>query len=408
MRYLWVVLAATIAGCAQGGKTLPDAPGLAIRAPQSPLSPTTAKWYVDGVHGRNRNDCKAPQHACKTIHHAIVLSSPGDFIFVAAGTYFENLNIPFSLKIIGAGPASTILDGRRLASVFIIGHRNSDVTLSGMTIRNGGGIGDGGAVYNCFTRNVTIANSVLTGNSASKGPPGAAGFGGAIYNCPTTGTKLTIANSTLSNNTAEEGGAICSGGTLIIVNSTFYGNLARDRRGGAIRNYGILTITNSTFSGNNASRGIGGAIHNGKYIGFTGSLVMNSSTVAGNNGGGIYDRPGVPATFRNTIVANNAGGNCLGVLTSAGYNLSSDGTCTFNKKGDLNNTNPRLTPLQDNGGPTLTMALRPNSPAVDAGNPNGCRSGGQLLTTDQRGRPRPDAEDSSGCDIGAYELQDGH
>ena len=28
---------------------------------------------------------------------------------------------------------------------------------------------------------------------------------------------------------------------------------------------------------------------------------------------------------------------------------------------------------------------------------------GQLLTTDQRGQPRPDKEDAGGCDMGAYE-----
>src|SRR5215472_2794446 len=39
-------------------------------------------------------------------------------------------------------------------------------------------------------------------------------------------------------------------------------------------------------------------------------------------------------------------------------------------------------------GPTQTMALPSGSPAIDAGNPNGCRDNlGNLLKTDQRGRP---------------------
>jgi hypothetical protein len=50
------------------------------------------------------------------------------------------------------------------------------------------------------------------------------------------------------------------------------------------------------------------------------------------------------------------------------------------------------------------MALLPGSPAIDAGNPAGCTDGlGHLLKTDQRGMPRPDKEDSVGCDMGAYE-----
>jgi len=52
------------------------------------------------------------------------------------------------------------------------------------------------------------------------------------------------------------------------------------------------------------------------------------------------------------------------------------------------------------------MALLPGSTAIDAGNPSGCTDGnGHLLTTDQRGMPRPDKEDSVGCDMGAYESQ---
>jgi hypothetical protein len=52
------------------------------------------------------------------------------------------------------------------------------------------------------------------------------------------------------------------------------------------------------------------------------------------------------------------------------------------------------------------MALLERSAAIDGGNPSGCRDGqGHLLKTDQRGKPRPNKADASGCDIGAYERQ---
>jgi hypothetical protein len=115
---------------------------------------------------------------------------------------------------------------------------------------------------------------------------------------------------------------------------------------------------------------------------------------------------GSTVALQNSILANNTGGNCHGTLNSRGYNLSSDNSCSFDGAGDLNNTDPELGPLQNNGGPTDTMALLPGSPAIDAGNPGGCTdSQGHLLKTDQRGMPRPDKEDPSGCDIGAYEKQ---
>jgi len=114
-------------------------------------------------------------------------------------------------------------------------------------------------------------------------------------------------------------------------------------------------------------------------------------------------------TLQNSIVANSpSGGNCAGfsTVTSNGYNLSSDNTCNFTGPGDMNSTDPKLKPLGSYGGPTQTAGLHSGSPAIDAGNPNGCTDGnGNLLTTDQRGAPRPDPEDTGGCDIGAYERQ---
>jgi hypothetical protein len=86
--------------------------------------------------------------------------------------------------------------------------------------------------------------------------------------------------------------------------------------------------------------------------------------------------------------------------------MSSDNSCDFDSAGDLNDTDSELGPLQNNGGPTETMALLPGSPAIDSGNPSGCRdANGDLLKADQRGEPRPNKEDSGACDRGAYELQ---
>jgi hypothetical protein len=56
---------------------------------------------------------------------------------------------------------------------------------------------------------------------------------------------------------------------------------------------------------------------------------------------------------------------------------------------------PKLGPLANNGGPTLTMALLPGSPAIDAGNTS------LAPATDQRGFPRPAG---LAADIGAFEY----
>jgi hypothetical protein len=199
----------------------------------------------------------------------------------------------------------------------------------------------------------------------------------------------------------RSGGGIYNGGTLVISRSTINNN-GGGLGAGVYNDVGAtLTITNSTFSGNDAHGSYGGAINNqeGK------TLTMNNSTISGNNaakGAGVYGA----ARLQNSIVANNTGGNCFYLPTSNGYNLSSDATCAFGGPGDMNNTDPMLGPLQNNGGPTQTMALQEGSPAIDAGKLAGCTDGhGHPLKTDQRGFPRPDKEDTGGCDMGAYESQ---
>jgi predicted outer membrane repeat protein len=314
------------------------------------------------------------------------------------------------LKIIGSGAKTTIVDAGGLSSqVAVVGSQpRAQVTLSKMTFRNAVGQADGGGIYNCFGT-LTVIDSIVTNNRISHGN-GSFGYGAGIYNCPSS--TLTLINTTVSGNSAEIGGGICSGGYLTIVNSTFSGNVAREHKAGAIANYGTLFITNSTFSGNSSgSGGVAGGIMNGGLFQSSGTLVIDNSTLSGNTagegkGGGIFNLPGSPAVIQNSIVANNTGENCQGQVGSGGYNLSSDNSCSFDTVGDLNNTDPKLGPLQNNGGPTDTMALLPGSPAIDSGNPSGCRDiYGHRLKTDQRGAPRPDKEDSGGCDMGAYERQ---
>jgi hypothetical protein len=101
-------------------------------------------------------------------------------------------------------------------------------------------------------------------------------------------------------------------------------------------------------------------------------------------------------TIKNSIVARNAsGGNCVGPMQSQGHNLSDSSSCGFTDIGDIQNADPHIGPLTDNGGQTLTHLLLWNSPAINAGDNTGCPS------ADQRGIQRPQA---GLCDIGAVEL----
>jgi hypothetical protein len=360
----------------------------------APTAQASTKWYVDGVNGSDNNNCKSRQHACKTIGHTISLASSGDSIMVAAATYKENLSIGFNLTVIGFRAATTIINGGGVNTAVTIPNSSAHVTLSKVTIRNGYAH-DGGGIFNLGA--LTINNCIVTGNSG-------AGFGSSGGGISSTG-RLTINNSTISRNGATAGSGIAGGGTTTINHSTISRNVA-GRYGGGIAGV-TLSVNNSTVSDNKVIvNGRGGGI----FIYSRGTLTVNNSTLSGNGatyGGGIFSDSNGTATLQNSIVANSpSGGNCYGTMTSQGYNVSSDNTCNFNGTGDLNNTDPKLGPLQDNGGPTQTHGLLSGSPAIDSGNPNGCTDGnGRLLKTDQRGKPRPDKEDSGGCDMGAYERQ---
>jgi Dockerin type I domain len=269
---------------------------------------------------------------------------------------------------------------------------------TGNPFGNGGGIYNGGGT-------LEIIDSTITGNTALI-------VGGGIFD---SGGTLTITDSTVSGNRAGSdfltgsgiGGGIISDGTLVIRNSTLSGNTARGREsgdGGAIYNSdgGVLTITNSTLSGNFANEN-GGGIYNfraGAVAEVTNSTLSDNTAT---NGGSIYNTEGATLQIGNTILKAVApGGNIFnngGMITSHGYNLSSDNGGGFlTANGDQINTDPMLGPLQDNGGPTFTHALLSGSLAINAGDPNFTPP----PFSDQRGYHRVF---NGRIDIGSLEVQ---
>jgi uncharacterized protein DUF1566 len=299
---------------------------------------------------------------------------------------------------------------------------------AGFTVDYGGG--SGGGIFNAG--NLVITSSTLAENRAGNSDDGIyGGNGGGLANVAT----VEVADSTVANNTAGsgdsiggDGGGIFNTGTATFRRCSISSNAAGSGTDGgsggglANRDAGTLSLINSTVSGNHA--GDGDESGDGAGIFNAGTLTLASCTIADNTGGqggtGTSDGKGGgiaasgPLTaLRNTLVAENTiiddngvtiAGNCDGLLTSQGYNFIEDvGNCTV--IGDvITGLDPHLGPLQDNGGPTETQALLAGSPAIDAGNPDGCTDfDGNLLTTDQRGAPRAVSGDTR-CDIGAYET----
>jgi hypothetical protein len=232
--------------------------------------------------------------------------------------------------------------------------------------------------------------------------------GGGIYNAGT----LTLSNSTLSGNSAARGAGIYNVGTLTLIGSTLSGNMATNI-GGGIGNNGQLTLSNSTLSGNSAGQDGGGIWNFDSFTATNATITANRADADFDNsgqGGGIDNIPGSTLRLRNTIVAGNFHGaasardDIKGAAQASAFNLVGDGTgltgmSDHDANGNLVGTalaplDPRLGPLQDNGGPTMTHALLAGSPAIDRG-----LAPGLAPATDQRGAGR-----SGPADIGAFEF----
>lgn len=248
---------------------------------------------------------------------------------------------------------------------------------------------DGRALYLDGAWGITqkITGSLFKGNSTD-------GSGGAIY---LDGGILEVADSTFDSKSATSGGAILDNLRMIVAHSTFVNNTATSW-GGAIDTQGGEVITNSTFFGNTAEKG-------GAISGEDENLTVINSTFANNSaaiGGTFYDT-GDWTNLTNTLIANSSlGQNCVwnspSRLIDGGHNLDSDGSCGVGPA-----TDPKLDPagLKDNGGPTQTIALQTDSPAIDAGDDAVCAAD-PVNGLDQRGVTRPQG---AHCDIGAFELQ---
>ncbi len=250
----------------------------------------------------------------------------------------------------------------------------------------------GGGIYNSGSNPVEMVDVDFQSNQAM--------YGGAIFN--------------VGSSMGTDPGKI---GTMLVKRSDFYGNTA-SIAGGAIFNMkgSVLTLVNDTFPGNEATSQ-GGAIANGTPADMP-NLALNETnfhnselnaynvTIAYSKGAGVHNLENGQANFINTLFVENAGGSCIGAVTGNG-NMLTDSSCAFDGSQNFYNAVPLIdgTP-QPNGGVTLSHALLPGSPAIDAG-----VSGPEPIPMeDQRSKVRPTDGNGDGIarnDIGAYEADAG-
>jgi alpha-tubulin suppressor-like RCC1 family protein len=350
----------------------------------------------------------------------LAMASGGRVLFSCDGTIpVSTIAVATNTVLDGAGHQVTISGGSSNRVFYV--PPGVSLTLSSLTIADGlSQDGQGGGVLNdgslevaaCIFRGNEVLGQPGTNNYGAAGGPA---NGGAI--CNSGAGALSVSASTFWSNTVTGGpGTAGQPGSFFPI---WTGSLdgggggIGGTGGGAIYNAGTARILNSTFTANFASGGQGGAGGDGGYwiyetdrgpqasYGANGPAGPAGSAIAA-----VYDASGGCALTNCTLVSNLANTNpssaCLCLEGPALVNTllaGNNGTNSFTDSGHnlLSATTVGVVgPLADNGGPTLTMALLPGSPAIDAADT------ASAPPTDQRGVPRPVGP---AADIGAFEYQ---
>ncbi|MFK7956877.1 MAG: choice-of-anchor Q domain-containing protein [Lysobacterales bacterium] len=255
------------------------------------------------------------------------------------------------------------------------------LTINGTTLRSNQARLAGGALYNRDAGFVTLSDVTVSGNTADIGSAFSSKAG-----------VVQVLDSTITNHSIGLSTVLVEGATQVtLANSLVEGNLSF-----AViyaRNGGNLTLSNVTISNNRV-------FSNYNVVNVRSSATIESSTITGNTSSSAGSAVGVSLggalELSNSIIAGHDTYDCVAgansTITLNNNNIFQTGNCVQNAVNNIT-TDPELGPLADNGGPTLTHALVPTSPAINAGDSN-------CAPTDQRGFARDDGQ----CDIGAFEF----
>ena len=222
------------------------------------------------------------------------VAQPGT-VYVAAGTYFENIWLRSGVVVQGAGPDSSTIDGGGSGSVVTASGVGSGAVLDGFTITNGTGkSGEGGGMYVSHS-SLSVRNTAITGNTASGGGIKAYDSTISLYN-----------NNITANYGHRSGGIFFHNSTADIMNNIFDNNECY--YGGIIH---MTDSSNSNISGNNITDTDTGI-----------SLCKSSNTTISQNNI-ENNRWGISLAWSscNTFSGNNIENNIYGIFLSGPSNI---------------------------------------------------------------------------------------
>jgi hypothetical protein len=290
---------------------------------------------------------------------------------------------------------------------------NGTVTLTNTTVSHNSSAGTGGGFGDVNGQGtLVLVQSEFDHNSA-------VADGGGIA---AGGASTSITSSEIDSNTtgASGGGIFVNGVQLVLQKATIAHNMATASGGGIeLQTTGTgtsaSTITDATLFDNTVLSNGGGADGGGidAPSTFTGAVTLLNDTINQNFadfGGGIFWAGTAGSAFKlqNTIVADNnatlagpdannpagaftdLGGNLIGVA-GAGSGNTGFTAATTQTGTAANPLDPRLGPLQYNGGPVVGAFFRPRVLRTEAPLPGSPAIGKGLIAgapaTDERGFP---------------------
>jgi hypothetical protein len=422
----------------------------AKRNPDRPAAPTQT-WTVtncsDGLAGSLREIILNPNKAksgdaidlsqlpilCGTKHSTITLSS-GEIDITQDDLTLQGPSADQGTVTISGAKTSRIFrhQGHGMLSITDLtiadGYLHADTYADGGCIRSNP-LGGGGSTLYLLRTIVTGCKSVSDTHSS---------YGGAIDS-----DQVILVSSTVSDSQALASKGNAFGGGVYATDlftslSTISGNVASgmNSRGGGAYGYGSISMLASTIDHNTASFGGGIGSLSATIVDSTistnnayqyaaaldvwgDSLTISNSTIASNHANvtspnaAVFLRGSVAATLvlQSSIIANNtegAGNTPFDLSLYQGQLTGADNLVIASSQsppGVITVTgDPKLGPLQFNGGPTRTHALLPGSPAIGAGNHDAMPLG---FTFDQRGVGYPRTTGSGApetTDIGAFEF----
>ena len=314
----------------------------------------------------DRNQNIVPIHMSWTINrsyfsnnraeYAGAVHSKGGWVWMRDTTFYRNF-------------------ARGSAGMSVVGHTprvdlfNTDFKNNSASFNNS----RGGALTLDNVQEINIERSEFLNNSNADGNGGAISF----YQKGRTSIK----HSTFANNSADRGGAV-------YIHQDVLGN------------YSSFDIVNTTISGNSANNG-GGIFRQGLAPMLLHHVTLTKNRATTSSSSGIYTYSDY-VTARNSIIADNYGDDCYGILTIKGKSLLSNERFCDIRLADSSSGKiigqANLTALGYYSSDTQTHGLSTNSKALNG--TSDC-----ILGTDQRYKARPLAVQVIGatCDIGAHE-----